>query len=71
VDIDPRRIEVMDERIAQILRRKTPAEKVAMANAMWRSARSMIEHSLRQAHPGWTAEMIARETARRMSRGSG
>jgi hypothetical protein len=68
--LDPRRIEVMDDRMAEILRRKTPEEKMAMANAMWRSARTMLVFSLRQARPDWTAEQINREIARRMLHGA-
>jgi len=55
--------------MAAILKSKTEAERLAIANGMWRSARQMILHSLRQEHPEWTDEAIQWETARRLSHG--
>ncbi|GAB4135169.1 MAG: hypothetical protein Tsb009_01170 [Planctomycetaceae bacterium] len=56
--------------MAEVLRQKTGAERLAIANRMWCSAREMIRHHLRQEHPDWTDEEIQRETARRMSHGA-
>ena len=68
--IDPRRIEVMDDETAAIMRAKTPAEKIAMASDMWKSASEMVYYSLREAHPEWSETALRREVARRMSRGA-
>ena len=66
----PLNVEMMDERMADVLRAKTPAERLAIANGMWRSARRMIEAILRAERPDWTDEAIRREVARRMSHGA-
>jgi len=69
--LDPQRYEIIDDQMAEILRAKTPAERLEMANGMWRTARELISSKLRYDHPEWTADQIWAETARRMSGGSG
>ena len=64
------RIEMLDEAMVDVLRTKTPAERLAIANGMWRSARSMIETMLRREHPDWSAEELQRAVAQRMSHGA-
>ena len=64
------RIEVMDDAMVQILRNKTPAERFAIANGMWRSARDMIRNLLRAEHPEWTEEQVHRAAAQRLSHGA-
>ncbi|HYO09553.1 MAG TPA: hypothetical protein VER17_11330 [Tepidisphaeraceae bacterium] len=68
---DPRRIEVIDDDVAEILRRKAPAEKMEMIFAANRTMRLRIEGALRTWHPQWTDEQVAREVARRMTRATG
>ena len=65
-----RTIEVIDTRVAEILRRKTPAERLAMADGMWRFARQMIRAIIAQEHPDWSEAEIQRHVARRMSHGA-
>jgi hypothetical protein len=62
---DPKRIEVVDEAVAAILR-TTPAEKVAMASAAHRTTRPMIQARLQTIHPEWTESHVMAEVARRM-----
>ncbi|MEW6358009.1 MAG: hypothetical protein AB1696_16870 [Planctomycetota bacterium] len=69
--LDPGQIEVVDDAVAEALRKKTPAERVAMALDCNRTARSLIEGQLRTRHPDWGGERIASEVARRMLGGSG
>lgn len=45
--IDPRRIEVLDERVAEILRGKTIAERVALISASNQAMRLRLEGHLR------------------------
>jgi len=52
------------------LRAKSPAERLAIVDGMWRSAQSIISRRLRSDHPEWTHEQIARATARRLSHGA-
>lgn len=63
-------IEVVDDAIAEVLRRKTPARRLAMIFAANRTMRAVIEGSIRQQHPDWDDDRIKREVARRMTRGA-
>jgi hypothetical protein len=72
VTMDPRirSIEVMDDRVAEILRRKSSAERIAIADGMWRFAREMIYAIVTREHPDWSNDEIQRQVARRMSHGA-
>jgi len=63
----PLNVEVMDDTMADVLRAKSPAERLAIANGMWRSARRMVEAILRAERPDGSDDEIRREVARRMS----
>jgi hypothetical protein len=65
-----RTIEVIDTQVAEILRKKTPAERLAMADEIWRFARQMIHAIIAQEHPDWSEAEIQRHVARRMSHGA-
>jgi len=69
-DRDWRRIEVMDEAMAQVLRRKTPAERIAIGFGLWRSAQKILRGQLASLHPEWDARRLEREVARRLSHGA-
>ncbi len=69
-DVDPRRIEVLDDAIVELLRRKTPAERVAMAFDAERTMRLLLESHLRSRHPDWDEDGIAKEIARRRNLGT-
>ena len=64
------RHERIDPDMLRILDQKTPAEKLQIANGMWRSARDIIRNLLRAEHPDWTEEEVSQETARRLSHGA-
>ncbi|MGA2498171.1 MAG: hypothetical protein ABSH20_10540 [Tepidisphaeraceae bacterium] len=64
------RMEVVDETVAEILRRKTPAERVAMLCECNRTVRSILYGSLESRHPDWSEAQIRREIARRMCDGA-
>ncbi|MFZ5876542.1 MAG: hypothetical protein ACOYXU_09050 [Nitrospirota bacterium] len=68
--LDAGQIEVLDDAMAEVLRRKEPWERLAIGFALWRDARKMIEYHLRTIHPDWTGDQINREVARRMSHGA-
>ena len=70
VKIGPR-IEMLDEAMVEVLRRKTPAERVAMIFAANRTMRLRFEGHLRSRHPDWDTPTVMREIARRMSGGTG
>jgi hypothetical protein len=45
----------------KVLLTKTPAEKLAIAEQLYQTARAVKAASLRAFHPDWTEERIARE----------
>ena len=64
------RFEVMDDRMAQVLREKSGAERLRIGDGLFSFARELIESSIRAAHPDWDETRIAAETARRLSHGA-
>jgi hypothetical protein len=68
--LDAGQIEVVDDAIAEVLRRKTPAERVAMIFAANRTMRLIIEGSCRTFHPEWDEATVQRNVSRRMSGGT-
>lgn len=42
-----------------ILRRMTPAQKLAVMHALWRQAWTLKTAGIRRQHPEWTAERVA------------
>ncbi len=63
-------IEVMDDAMVEVLRAKTPAERLAIADGMWRSARRIIRFKVQADNPSWPDERVDQETARRLSHGA-
>jgi hypothetical protein len=71
---DPKRrpcVEVLDDAIVEILRRKTPTERVAMIFAANHTMRLRLEGHLRSVHPDWDTPTVMKEIARRMCYGTG
>ena len=64
------RIEVLSEEMAAVLREKTGAERLAIADGLYTQARQMLLHHLRASHPDWDDHQIGREAARRLSHGA-
>jgi len=62
-------IEMMDPEMAEILRKKSPVERLAIACGMWESARAIIGGAIRKEHPDWSDAMVNLELARRISHG--
>jgi hypothetical protein len=69
--IDPRRIEVVDEEMAAVLRSKTGAERLQIASGMFAAARRMLASHLASEHPEWDERRVQEEVARRIARGAG
>jgi len=64
--LDPGQIEVVDDAVAEVLRRKTPAERIAMIFDANDTMRLIIAGGLQTQHPEWSDDEIAAEVARRM-----
>jgi hypothetical protein len=70
IRLDKGQIEVMDEQMAAILKRKSPAERISIGFEIWLSAQRMLKASLETTHRNWSQEQIDKETARRLSHGA-
>lgn len=64
------RIEVVDDHMAEVLRSKTPAERLQIAHGMWAHASRMILRVLKSEHPEWSEKEIRVQVARRLSHGA-
>ena len=63
-------VELLDPVVVEILRQKTPAERLAQAFRIWETARLVTRSSIRQQHPEWNDDQVLRETANRLSHGA-
>lgn len=68
--LDKGQIEVVDDTMAEVLKRKTPAERLGIGFAMWTSANRMLTSHLKNLHPDWDDEKVREEVARRLSHGA-
>lgn len=68
--LDSGQIEVMDDAMVEVLRRKEPWERIAIGFDMWIGAWNMLASLLESMHPEWSKEQIQREVVRRMSHGA-
>lgn len=68
--LDPRQVEVMDEAIAEVLRRKAPAERLRIGFSLWTSAHHMLMTHIRHTHPDWDQKAVEEEVARRFLHGA-
>ncbi len=59
-------VETMDTMMVEVMRNKTPAERLAIAFRMWENARTMITESVRKMHPDWSDDEVEQEIAARM-----
>lgn len=64
------RLEVPDREVIEVLRTKTPQERLSIAFGMWAAARKMLVNLLANSHPEWDQDRLQKEVARRLSGGS-
>jgi predicted NBD/HSP70 family sugar kinase len=69
--LDQGQIEVVEEAMAEVLRQKTPAERIRIGFGLWTSARKMLRSHLKNTYPEWDDQRIDQELARRLSHGAG
>lgn len=67
--LDRGQIEVVDNAMAEVLRQKTPTERIRIGFNMWTAARKMLLVHLKETYPEWEDGMIKKEAARRLSHG--
>ena len=68
--LDVKRLESVDQTMAEIYKKKTPAQRLQIAFGLWRSTKIMLVNILRSLHPEWDDERLQREAARRISHGA-
>jgi hypothetical protein len=66
----PRNIEVIEDDMARIIRKKSGAERLRIASGLYASARLMLLNHLRSEHVDWDRQRIQQEAARRLSHGA-
>jgi hypothetical protein len=59
-------VEVMDPMMVEVIRSKTPAERLAIAFRMWDSARVIVSGGVRYQYPDWSEAEVEQEIAARM-----
>jgi hypothetical protein len=64
--LDRGQIEVVDDDLAEVLRKKTPAERVAMIGDAHQTARLLLNAGIQRRHPDWDEAAVARAVARRL-----
>jgi hypothetical protein len=65
-----RDIEVMDDDMAEVLRGKTGAQRLKIADEIFLGVREMLITFLQSEHPDWSAQQLKKEAARRISHGA-
>ena len=64
-----RNIEILDDLMVQVLKNKTPQERLMIAFNMWSSAKKQLTNFLHSLHSEWSEKEIQQEVARRLSHG--
>ncbi|MBI5232827.1 MAG: hypothetical protein HY880_00575 [Deltaproteobacteria bacterium] len=68
--LDSGQIEVLDDKVAWILKKKSHLERLKCAFDIWHSARLQIAFYIKSLHPEWDEEKVQKEVARRLSHGA-
>ena len=68
--LDPGQIEVVDYAVAEILRRKQPWERLAMAFEANKMMRLVLKAKVMREHPDWAEQQVSTEVARRYANGT-
>ena len=70
-DLDVARTDMVDPRVATILRAKSGMERLGLAHEAWDVARARLGAYLASLHPEWSQEQLQAAVAKRLSRESG
>lgn len=63
-------MEVVDDDMAAVLRKKTDAQRLRSVDAFWKSARAILRAAICTEHPDWDSGKVNSEIARRISNGA-
>ena len=66
----PNKLEVIDDDLAEVLRTKSPAEKIQMIGDANRTARLLAAAGVRFQHPDWNDSQVHTEVLRRVCGGT-
>lgn len=69
--LDRGQIEVIDDKVAEIMKTKSGMERLNMVWDAWAFFEKTIKTHLKNMHPEWTEEQIQREIVRRVTHGAG
>ncbi|HMN41418.1 MAG TPA: hypothetical protein PKE29_11280 [Phycisphaerales bacterium] len=65
-DCDIRRIEVIDDQTAEMLRRLGGEGRLRLMDELTEAGRELMAARVREQHPDWTAEQVAKEVSTRI-----
>ena len=64
------KFEIIDDQMAEILRRKSDIQRLRSVDTFWRSARAILRAAIITEHPDWDATRVNREISSRISNGA-
>ncbi|MBI2480575.1 MAG: DUF559 domain-containing protein [Planctomycetia bacterium] len=62
--------EIIDDQMAEILRRKTDVQRLRSVDGFWRSARAILRAAIVTEHPDWDRTRVNVEISKRISNGA-
>jgi hypothetical protein len=65
--VDPRDIELLDDRIAKLLRRRSVDDGLRAIDSLFLSAREIVTATVRAQYPSWPEPRVRAEVVRRMA----
>jgi len=68
--LDSGQIEVVDDAMTAVLKKKTSAERLAIGNSLRSAARSIMKAHFLQIHPDWDSTTIDRAVSDRFLHGT-
>jgi hypothetical protein len=68
--IEESNIEIISDEVANVLKKKSPRERIEIAFDICRTVLILLENHIRYLHPEWTDQQIHKEIARRITCGS-
>ena len=60
-------IEIIEDDLAAVLRRKTGAERLKIVDMLFECVQGLIESNVRAAHSDWDERRVSREVAARIA----